>query len=254
MNKKMLSLILIILSVFIFAGCCMHSEWLPATCESPKTCAECGKTKGEALEHVWMDATTEKPKTCSTCGTTTGERIITDPRFTTASTAALQGNWVTHISVPGSLFGFEDFQELLHIKFLVQFQNDGSMGMDFTVTNNQQFTTALVSYLHDSLYAEFAGEDMDQAAMDEAIMATYGMTADQYINTITNGLDFGSIISMLNSVTGVYYVQDNQFFSGIGWDSNLEPSAYTLNEDTLVIQNDFTGLTDEPLAFTLVTE
>lgn len=254
MKKKTRILILILLSILMLTGCCTHREWLPATCDTPETCSECGKTKGEALGHVWVAATTENPQTCSACGATTGKRIITDPRFTTAATADLQGNWFTHISVPGSLFGFEDFQELLHVRFLIQLHNDGSMGMEFTVTNNQQFSAALATYLQDDLYAEFSESELTPDEIEEAIVSTYGMTAEQYIATIMDGLDFNSIISMLNSVTGVYYVENNQFFTGIGWDSNLEPITFSLNEDTLVLQNDFTGLSSEPLAFKRATD
>lgn len=46
-----------------------------ATCDTPKTCAECGEIEGEVLEHVWVDATYTNPKTCELCGTTEGTSI-----------------------------------------------------------------------------------------------------------------------------------------------------------------------------------
>ena len=46
--------------------------WKDATCEAPKTCALCGKTRGDRLDHDWMDATCGVPETCSFCGDTRG--------------------------------------------------------------------------------------------------------------------------------------------------------------------------------------
>lgn len=253
-TRKFLIYCIVLACILSFSGCCVNHQWQEATCDTPKTCANCGKTSGDALGHAWKDATTETPKTCTVCGATEGKRILTDARFTTASTTALQGNWFTHVTVPGDLFGFEGFDELLHVRFLVQFHNDGSMGMEFTATNNNQFSAALADYLHTSLYAEFSEEGMDQEAVEDAILAAYGMTADQYVATVMDGVDFDSIISMLNSVTGVYYVTDGQLYTGINWESDMDSTAFTLNEDTLVLEEDFTGLSAEPLAFKRMTD
>ena len=51
---------------------CAH-EWTPADCTSPKTCAECGETRGDALGHDWMAADCESPKICRICGKVSGE-------------------------------------------------------------------------------------------------------------------------------------------------------------------------------------
>ena len=249
MKKKLTTLIISIICLSLLSGCCISHKWQDATCAAPKTCTECGKTKGEPLAHTWQEATTDAPKTCTICGATEGKRILTDPRFTTAATKQLHGNWVGHISVDGALFGFDDFEERLYIEFLLQFQTDGSIGMEFTVTNSKQFTSALSEYLYASLYKEFSGEGMDKEAVEAAILDTYGMSAEQYVATITKGLDFVSIISMLNNVTGVYYIDGGLLYTGISWDSYLEPMNFTLNENTLVLEKDFTGLTNEALAF-----
>ena len=73
--KKRLSLIALVL-VFALAltACgCKHETWNDANCESPKTCADCGKTEGTPLGHSWLAATCETPKTCEVCGKTEGE-------------------------------------------------------------------------------------------------------------------------------------------------------------------------------------
>lgn len=57
------------------SGCCISHNWQEATCTEPQTCAECGKTKDEALGHTWKEATCAVPKTCTVCGETEGEAL-----------------------------------------------------------------------------------------------------------------------------------------------------------------------------------
>ena len=54
-------------------GDVVDHEWLDATCEDPVTCEYCGDTQGKALGHKWQSATCETPKTCSVCGVTEGD-------------------------------------------------------------------------------------------------------------------------------------------------------------------------------------
>lgn len=74
MKKRLVLIVLAVLCVVMLAACgeCDH-DWEKATCEEPKTCSECGETKGKAKGHDWVDATCEEPKTCSECGETEGE-------------------------------------------------------------------------------------------------------------------------------------------------------------------------------------
>ena len=73
--KKLITLTVLVMCVAVLlTGCfCKHETWNDATCETPKTCAECGDTEGEPLGHVWLAATCETPKTCEQCGLTNGE-------------------------------------------------------------------------------------------------------------------------------------------------------------------------------------
>lgn len=64
------------LAVFVMLTGCGHEHtWADATCTTPKTCSECGKTEGEVLEHTWVEATCAEPKHCSVCGETEGEAL-----------------------------------------------------------------------------------------------------------------------------------------------------------------------------------
>lgn len=79
MKKRLMLILLAVLCVVMLAACgeCDH-DWEKATCEEPKTCSECGETRGKAKGHEWVDATCEEPKTCSVCGETKGEALEHD--------------------------------------------------------------------------------------------------------------------------------------------------------------------------------
>ncbi len=76
MKRTVMLFVLAILCAALLAGCgCKHEIWNAANCETPKTCAECGETEGEALGHKWVDADCETAKTCSVCNKTEGEAL-----------------------------------------------------------------------------------------------------------------------------------------------------------------------------------
>ena len=88
MNKKFFCLV--IAAALLLSGCCISHQWTEADCDTPKTCAKCEKTEGEALGHNfmpdvcqrcgfavhnWQDATCTAPKTCTICGSTEGKAL-----------------------------------------------------------------------------------------------------------------------------------------------------------------------------------
>ena len=64
-------------SAAMYRECIAHHahEWIPATCETPRTCKWCGETSGSALGHNWTAATCTEPATCSSCGRTDGSAL-----------------------------------------------------------------------------------------------------------------------------------------------------------------------------------
>lgn len=277
--KKLSVLILALVCLLAFTGCCFHSEWYSATCTTPKTCVECGKTEGEALGHtwveatctdpktcttcnltegealghVWQEATTEAPKTCSTCAATEGERIITDPRFTTASTAELYGKWVSEISADGDMLGIEGFEGTMTLRCIMEMGNDGTLSLGIALANEDEFNTAMAAYLEETIYAELAASGLDREAADAAIMAAYGMTVAEYVDTAMAAMDFGTIFESM-SFDGVYYVEDDKFYSGLSWDTALEPSNFQIDGDTLILEEDLAGTGEESMTFTRSVE
>ena len=74
--KRIALLCLVLACLLVLSGCgCKHETWNEADCLTPKTCAECGETEGEALGHAWVDADCLTPKTCSVCGEVEGEAL-----------------------------------------------------------------------------------------------------------------------------------------------------------------------------------
>lgn len=72
--KRILPAILVF--ALVLSGCfCGHKQWLEADCVTPKTCAKCGETEGEALGHDFLDAACLTPKTCAACGETEGDAL-----------------------------------------------------------------------------------------------------------------------------------------------------------------------------------
>lgn len=92
MKNKLITFTMLIVLLCVLAGCACQHEWNDATCISPKVCALCEETEGEALGHSWNDATCTTPRTCAICGTTEGEAMAhawEDATCTTPRTCAL---------------------------------------------------------------------------------------------------------------------------------------------------------------------
>lgn len=76
--KKMVCILMLAVSILLFAGCGCSHEWQEATCTEPKTCSKCGEIEGEALGHVpgdWEDGEIDfilekkqENRYCSVCG------------------------------------------------------------------------------------------------------------------------------------------------------------------------------------------
>lgn len=279
MKRKLFVLALALCCLLVLSGCCFHSEWYAANCTTPKTCVKCGETEGEALGHTWVDATctdpktctachltegealghtwvdatTEAPKTCTTCSATEGERIITDERFTTASTADLQGKWVANLPISSEMFGIEGFEGSLDLQISIELGNDGTMKMGYTTLNDEAFTSALIDYTVDSIYAELAAAGLSQEEADAGMVETYGMNTREYAEAAFAEMDFAAIFQAMN-ITGVYYVDGDQLYTGINWEMEMGASNFTLEGDTLTLAEELSGLSDESLVFSRAAE
>lgn len=279
MKKKISVIALALCCLLVLSGCCFHSEWYAANCTTPKTCVKCGETEGEALGHTWVDAdcttpktcsachltegealghnwvdaTTEAPKTCTNCSATEGERIITDPRFTTASTIDLYGKWIANLPISSDMFGIEGFEGALDLQISLELGNDGTMVMGYTTLNDEEFMEALIDYTVDLIYEELAAAGMSQEEADAGMVDAYGMTTREYAESVFGELDFSAMVEAM-SINGVYYVDGDQLYSGDSWDAELGASSFTLEGDTLTLEEEISELSEESIVFTRVTE
>lgn len=232
-------------------GEAMGHSWVEATCEEPKTCSECKLTEGEALGHVWQDATTEAPKTCTTCAATEGERITTDERFTTASTAAVQGKWTGEVNLDGTLMEIENFPGTFVCILDFTFGPDGKMEMGMAVKDEEAFNALMVQYMEDTLYASFADQNISKEDADAAMLSTYGMSVHDYAVAYVDSADMASLFDTMG-IEGVYYVQDGKLYTGTSWSATLEGSAFTVEGDTLSIEDFEVG--EQTIVLTRVVE
>jgi len=236
-------------------GEALGHAWADATCAAPKTCTTCGLTEGEALEHSWADATTEAPKTCTTCGLTEGERIVTDERFTTAATKDFYGTWVCRLDMDGEMMDLEDFQETLPVNLVIKLTNDGHLNMTIEVADETEFYQTLKDYMMDLMYDELTGAGLTAEEADQAMVDTYGMTIEEYVDYALGQMDFNSLFATMN-YNLVYYIADGQLFTGVSWGADMTTNAIVLEGDTLTIVNMGAemGYNDGDLVFTRVTE
>ena len=249
MKKRLTLIALVLVCALALSACgCKHETWNAATCETPKTCADCGVTEGEALGHAWVDATTEAPKTCEVCGATEGDPITTDPRFTTEATAAVQGKWVSLMEITGEMIGEPGFDGTILFAFTMELNNDGTMAMYVQMED----ASALKDYLLDALYKEFEAQGLDKATADAAMKQSTGMTMEQYVDYALGMIDFNELLGSAN-IEGVYYVADGMIYSGNSWNSELTGEKFTLDGDTLTLETNVDGEATT-MVFTRVTD
>lgn len=234
-------------------GAALGHAWADATCAAPKTCSRCALTEGDPLPHTWTEATTEAPKTCTACGATEGERIVTDPRFTTASTKDLYGEWVCDISLPGAATGLADFETAFQLQLHMSLSNDGKAAVTVSLENAEELAADLVIYMSDLLYESLEAMDMTKEEADTYIQDTFGMTMTEYATVSVDAMNLPHLFDAI-AVNGVYYVEDGEFCIADDWDATMDVSAYTLDGDTLTLHDDIFGFGSEDTIFTRVTE
>lgn len=217
-------------------GEALGHTWKAATCEAPETCSLCHETRGKALEHDWIEATTEAPKTCTLCHKSEGERIITDSRFTTTATKAIQGKWQSQVVVTGEMLGLGGYLGEMECVSTVEFGKDGKMVLAvLPPTDIEPLETALFEYTVDLLYYQLALEGLSKSQADVAMEQTYGMNVNEYVKDSLKDADYEEIFEDF-SFEGVYYVDGNTIYSASDWADEFEPDEYELKGKTIVIE------------------
>ncbi len=211
-----------------------HS-WTEATCKTAKFCTRCGQVEGEALGHSWLDATTETPKTCEKCSETEGEKIITDPRFTTKANQHLFGTWQGELAMPGSSLGSElaPYVDSLDCIFTLNFRNDGTMAMSFSVKDESVLRQAMGSYLVEVMYKQFADQGIDRDTANKAMKDAYGVTVEEFCTAEADKMDMNQILGAA-TVDYCYYADGDRIYLGLTWDT-MTSDTYSLENGVLYI-------------------
>ena len=263
-------------------GGALGHVWMAATCTEPKTCEVCGTTEGEAkghamvdatceeakhctqcnlvegdpLGHTWQDATTEAPKTCSTCSATEGERIITDARFTTAANAPLFGKWACEMELDSAALGIEDFDGDLSFVYFMEFGNAGDFSLSLQIADEESFMEAIVLLSIASTYEELEMEGISKEEADAAMKQQYGMDVAEYMRASMKDIGMNELLEAVFAAVdlgGVYYVDGDKLYCGDSWDAALDSSAFSLDGDTLFI-DEMEDIVGADGFFTRVTE
>lgn len=271
MKKIFVLMTLSLILVGLLTGCCSH-VWYAATCTAPQTCQECGETKGEALGHTWQEATcttpktctackvtegealghtweeatTEAPKTCSVCALTEGEKINTDPRFTTAATKEFHGKWTCETVLTGEMLGTTGYLEELPVTLVYEFKNNGDVLQQVVIDDQLMFLDAMKKLTLDVTYATMAAQGVSKEQTDAAILAEQGMSTEEYVNKQVEGMDLEEFFESFAD-DGVYYVTESKIWIAPSWLNEFESSAYTLDGDSLVIEEITLEEDGEPL-------
>lgn len=232
-------------------GEALGHTWVDADCVTPKTCSVCAVTEGEALGHSWLDATTETPKTCSVCAETEGERIVTDERFTTAASSVVFGSWYYDIALTGEEAGLPGLEGELYMRATLTFCPDGEFIITVSPADVDAYLAAMKQYLMDTMYAEFEAQGMDKEAADAAMVTAYGLTMEEYANVALASLDAETLTETLYLV---YYVDGDQLYAGESWKAELEPVTFSIDGDSLTLNEDIVYGSDETTVLTRLVE
>ena len=222
-------------------GAAKGHSWEDATCETPKTCTDCHLTEGEALGHSWIDATTEAPKTCNNCALTEGERIITDPRFTTEATKAIQGLWGADVVMTGEEIGLDPgIMEQVTLQLVLDMQNDGDLVVSVTIPDEEAFMKELIDSYVEVMYEEFASYGLDKETADTAMESEYGMGVREYLESTLGAISFNEMLASMYAemnLGGVYFMEGSALYIGTNWKGAMTDESYTLDGDTLIIDS-----------------
>lgn len=209
-------------------------QWNAATCSAPKTCSVCQATEGKTAAHKWQEATTDAPKTCSVCKKTSGSKLVTDARFTTKSTKALQGTWYCDVVMTDDMTGLVNFGGV-DCTLTMTFGNTGTLTSVIKIKDEAGYMKKFKAYNVEQTYASFAQQGMTKTQADQAMKDTYGLTVPEYVDAALKNYNPNEMFQALN-MEEVYYVEGSNVYTAISWNAKFESNAFTINGGKLVIE------------------
>ena len=209
----------------------MGHHWSNATCTENKTCTRCGAIGEEALGHSWVEATTEAPKTCRICSATEGERIITDERFTTATSAPFVGTWEGQLSVPCADLGYTGINTPMVFNVTLTFGKAGEFTSKVELASGLTMKNEVIRLAAEDLYAGYA--NMDRDAADAAMKALMGVTVTEYATYYVQQKNYTYKDPITSQMSGVYYVQEGQVHAAAQWTDDMTNTYGAIQEGQL---------------------
>ena len=231
----------------------LDHQWTDATCETAKTCSACGAVDGEPLGHTWEEATTEDPQYCTVCQITEGEPLKTDPRFTTAATKELQGKWAVHVDMSDDAIGLQAFETSAKMVMYAEFSNVGELRISVGIDDEEAFNADLIDYIVDMTYAELAATGLDEEGAQEAVLASTGMTMEEYAAYTVEMLDINEIFGAMEAKM-CYYVENGRLYSGISWGAEFTDEAFEIKDGVLTMETAYMEDPEVPLEWVRVEE
>lgn len=154
--------------------------------------------------------------------------------FDAEAAASLLGAWELEVSISAVDMGIEGFDYTLTYPMQFVFGEDGIFS---TVVEAEAataaFQDAFTTYLVESLYAEFANQELDKEAANEAMKEQYDMTVEEYAADLVSQMGMEKMFeSMSTTSTSEYYVRDGKLYSPIGG-GEYEIETFTVEGDTL---------------------
>ena len=156
-----------------------------------------------------------------------------DPNAFDADAAAqVIGTWKTTVSFNTADAGLDGVDENFSVPLLITFDVQGSFTI---VVDSQSFMDSITKYyvewVKSSTYEQYAAEGMDQAAADQAIMDSYGMTMDEYAYSTMDSLDASSVIAEVQ-LDGNYRVAEDKLYITTT-DGTEDVVSFTATEESL---------------------
>lgn len=158
MKKYFAYCFIAVMMLTVLSACGCDHEWVDANCDTPKTCALCSQTEGEALGHTWLDATCAAPKTCSVCALTDGNPLPHSPgeeqietnlitaicskKQSCTGCGTILNETETAISLVGDgvfLLSVDDFVKRLNYIYAQAGEGDWSSRIDYAMNGEQPF-------------------------------------------------------------------------------------------------------------------
>lgn len=221
--KKLLALLLVVLSVFLTA--CGGGE-LVATPDTPSA------TPDQPVQTTQTGPTTEP---------VTEPTTLANDRFDPEASAPILGNWTTTITLDGSMFNMPEMEASVQMTMAYRLNADGTyyrgVAPEEYHSSIAAYNAAVESFMLDRLYAKFTAEKIIDGISKKKIPDLWekeGKTAaEEQAKRFVEGLYLDYRFSQINS-SGDYY-EENGFLWFSKEDGTYEPCSYTLSDEGLTV-------------------